>query len=221
MKVSFALVCEGSSDSSLIPHIQELFVRYGATEVSGEYADLTCFPRVGSSVKNKVDAVVTLMPHINVIIVHRDGDGVGAVGRELEIIEQTAHVKGKKIIPIIPIRMLEAWLILDEQAIRDVVGNSGSKVRLDLPTPISVEGVRDPKVKLYQTLEVASELTGARLKKFKKRLPAMRRRLAESLSPLGLVSQTESHARFCSYLKSYLNAVPFVEGDTCYRRSAT
>jgi hypothetical protein len=46
---------------------------------------------------------------------------------------------------VIPIRMTEAWLLLDEEAIRDSAGRPSSSVSLGLPLPQRVETIPDPK----------------------------------------------------------------------------
>jgi hypothetical protein len=64
--------------------------------------------------------------------------------------------------------MLEAWLLFDEVAIRRAAGNPKSKNPLNLPTVKSLENLPDPKDILSKILGEASELTGRRLKQFKR-----------------------------------------------------
>lgn len=67
---------------------------------------------------------------------------------------------------VIPVRMLEAWLLFDEVAIRKAAGNPGGKCQLNLPNLRRLEEIADPKNELHSVLQQASELTGRRLKKF-------------------------------------------------------
>ena len=69
-------------------------------------------------------------------------------------------------IPVIPVRMQEAWFLFDESAIREAAGNPNGRVTLDLPALKGVESLPDPKHVLYSLLKRASELQGRRLKKF-------------------------------------------------------
>ncbi len=71
----------------------------------------------------------------------------------------------EQLVPVIPVRMTEAWLLTDESAIRRASGNPNGKVRLDLPPVSRLEALPDPKVELHRLLRVASELTGRRLKR--------------------------------------------------------
>lgn len=61
--------------------------------------------------------------------------------------------------PVIPIRMTEAWLLLDEAEIRRVAGAPNGKIPLNLPNPAKVESVSDPKALLKETLARASGLS--------------------------------------------------------------
>ena len=67
---------------------------------------------------------------------------------------------------IVPVRMQEAWLLFNEQAIREAAGNPNGTVDLALPRLLTVEAIPDPKTVLHDLLRVASELRGRRLKKF-------------------------------------------------------
>jgi hypothetical protein len=57
----------------------------------------------------------------DLVVVHRDSDNVGADKRRDEI-AQGAQDSGVEshVLPVIPVRMTEAWLLLDESAIREV-----------------------------------------------------------------------------------------------------
>ena len=62
--------------------------------------------------------------------------------------------------------MQEAWLLFNEQAIRQAAGNPNGKEKLNLPPLKSLEKLPDPKETLHQTLRDACGLSGRRLKKF-------------------------------------------------------
>jgi hypothetical protein len=69
-------------------------------------------------------------------------------------------------VSIIPVRMTEAWLLIDEEAIRAAAGNPKGKVALDLPGLNKIESLPDPKEVLFTALRTASELPPGRLRKF-------------------------------------------------------
>lgn len=64
--------------------------------------------------------------------------------------------------------MTEAWLLIDEQAIRQAADNPNGSVRLKLPTVLTLELLPDPKELLNELLVEASEKTGRRLEKFRR-----------------------------------------------------
>jgi hypothetical protein len=67
---------------------------------------------------------------------------------------------------VVPVREQEAWLLVDESAIRRAAWNPHGRVRLALPKVKALEGVADPKALLRSALETASEKTGRHLRRF-------------------------------------------------------
>jgi hypothetical protein len=87
---------------------------------------------------------------------------------EINIAVQTAknNVHVPPTIPIVPVRMLEAWFLFDISAIRKAAGNPAGAQVLTLPPLNSLENLSDPKEVLHKLLRDASELHGRRLKSF-------------------------------------------------------
>ncbi len=69
-------------------------------------------------------------------------------------------------VEVIPVRMLEAWLLFSEQAIRAAAANSYGAMPIDLPPLRRIEQIPDPKHELHTQLRNASGLSGRRLKSF-------------------------------------------------------
>jgi len=67
---------------------------------------------------------------------------------------------------VIPVRMSEAWLMVDERAVRWAAGNPRGTEALNLPDLSELEDVSDPKDVLYRALRIASGLSGRRLRTF-------------------------------------------------------
>jgi hypothetical protein len=63
--------------------------------------------------------------------------------------------------------MQEAWLLIDQAAIRRAAGNPNGTADLVLPAVGLIESITNPKGLLYELLKAASELRGRRLKKFR------------------------------------------------------
>lgn len=199
MKLRFVLTGEGSSDLRLVEHIQTILIDEGFSEVSGEIPDLGMFtPPVGRSVREKLQALMKYYPHVDLILVHRDADNVGAAVREQEIlVASDGVVDAERVVPVIPVTMLETWLLADRDAIKLVAGNSGYRGSLNcIPSLRRLEGSRDTKQLLMEALCEASETQGARLGKFKKRFSEMRARLTVDLNPNGPVRELASYQEF-------------------------
>ena len=85
--------------------------------------------------------------------------------------------------------MQEAWMLIDENAIRIAAGNPNGTVALRLPRLQEIENLAEPKNLLHELLRNASELTGRRLKKFSASANAHRvAELIEDWKPLRKLS---------------------------------
>lgn len=206
MKINFLLTGEGSSDLNLQSHIESLLIREGFSEADGESPDLGAFvPRVGHAVHDKLRALVRHYPNVDVIFVHRDADRAGPDLRQTEI-EQGAVgvIDHERVIPVIPTRMLETWLLADELALRSVAGNKYGRLVLGSLPPINrLETVPDSKELLCEVLCEASETQGGKLKKFRKGFSQMRARLAIDLDPDGPVSNLPSYQAFRARIREF------------------
>lgn len=121
---------------------------------------------------------------IDLLFVHRDAEGATLSARKAEI-----PLEGHpRYVAVVPIRMTEAWLLIDERAIRVAAGNPNGRVPLGLPDLSSLERVANPKDILRDLLVSASELTGPRRRaQFKRDLAVRVHRVAdeiEDFSPL-------------------------------------
>ena len=206
MKIRFVLAGEGSSDLRLVEHIQTILINEGFSEVSGEIPDLGMFtPPVGRSVREKLIALMKYYPHADLILIHRDADNVGAAVREQEIwAASDGIVDVERLIPVVPVTMLETWLLADKEAIKLVAGNSGYRGPLScIPALRRLENARDTKLLLMEALCEASETQGARLGKFRKRFSEMRARLTVDLNPDGPVRELASYQEFRKKINAY------------------
>lgn len=191
MKVRFLLISEGSSERPLVEHLQVLCVRAGAEEASGNAPDLSRLPSPpGRRLDEKIAALLSNEPAPDILFVHRDADRSGRAARVAEIESAALELGPRSIpVPIIPVRALEAWLLVDEAAIRRVVANPRGKDALSLPALAQVEAEADPKRVLQEALAVASGRSGRRLKQVRKDFPAHRAQLLEQLEVDGPVTE--------------------------------
>jgi hypothetical protein len=131
------------------------------------------------------------------VVVHRDADRGLAHDRKDEIEKAVrGEWPGLRHVAVVPVRMLEAWLLLDEGCLRQVAENPSGRVSLDLPKGIAAEKVADPKQLLKDSLARASECKGRRLSQFQKRFSQHRLRMLELLDPEGPVTGLPSWQDF-------------------------
>jgi hypothetical protein len=100
---------------------------------------------------------VSLALRPDILFVHRDAER-----EKLEVRRGEIPVSQAGVVRVVPVRMTEAWLLIDERAIRKAVGNPNGHVDLDLPKASRLEGLADPKSKLRELLLTASERVSPR-----------------------------------------------------------
>ncbi len=160
----FTLVSDGSSDRALLPMIRWLLRRAGVdVEIEDEWADLGRLRNPPKTLADKIKRFLELYP-CDLLFVHRDAEGE-AVDKRLDEIRIGIPV-GQRCVPVIPVRMLEAWLLFDEGLIRKASGNPHGKAVLALPVFDKLESLPDPKTALFSLLKTASGLSGRRLARF-------------------------------------------------------
>lgn len=184
------LLADGPSDEPLGRHVARIAQRHGV-ELDVVAPDLRRLePAPGLPVPDRLRAVLSVDEAFDLVIVHRDAEGQDRQFRREEIRAGVDEVKpGLPSLPVIPVRMTEAWLLVDEAAIRRVAGRPTSTDALDLPSPERVEQVPDAKRVLQRALETASGARGRRLRRFQRDFGGQRRRLLEGLDHGGPVSQ--------------------------------
>ncbi len=209
LRIHFVLIGEGSSDTGLIPHLEKLCIEVGADEVSGTSPDFQRISEaVSSSIETKIKATLILEPSANLIFIHRDADSRDPQPRYSEIISavQTSGCT-RSYIAVVPVQETEAWLLLDEQAIRQIAQRPNGRRDLNLPRPNRVESIANAKERLQDTLVTACELGGRRLDRFKKKFPTHRQLLLHRLPIGGPLEQVISWRRLREDLRQSLQAL--------------
>lgn len=196
-QVTFALIREGTSDDGLVAHIRTLILKFGATSALGaprEYKGTT-EERIANVLKE--DNVVDL------IFVHRDADAQDPSPRKREIVAAATSLGVEdKVVPVIPVQELEAWLLADESAIREVAGRPKGKTPLHLPAPSRIEATKSPKEVLQEACLKATDATGRRRQRHERNLSRMRATLLERLEHDGPVTQLASWSAFVEAVAS-------------------
>lgn len=203
-EVYFALLCEGSSDAALVRPLERLCVIYGADEARGFAPDFGRLgQQVGHSIQSRIEALKALEPTINLLFIHRDADAP-AEERRLSEIAEGMRAGGWELphVPIIPIHETEAWLLLDEEAIRRIAQNPRGRAPLSLPPPHRIEQTAHPKELLQEALRRANGGTGRRAERFRGEMSSHRRRLLEELDVEGPIRQLAAWQRLCDRIEA-------------------
>lgn len=175
MNVRYTLVADGPFDSALIPILTSL-LRSDARviEIESQFAIPSVLPPIREGLNARVVAALSLFPS-DILFVHRDAERDGVEVRRKEIVDAVSElVEGGIFVPVIPVRMTEAWLLFNEPAIRRAAGNPNGRLPLNLPRIQDTELLPDPKAALHGALSVASERRGRALSKFNVREAAAR-----------------------------------------------
>jgi len=101
----------------------------------------------------------------DVLFVHRDAEKQTPELRREQIAGLVVRA-GVRHIPVVPVRMTEAWLLPQEKAIRSAAGNPNGTEELRLPDIRRVEEIPDPKKVLHDALVIACGLSARRRSRF-------------------------------------------------------
>lgn len=163
-QVVIAFCGEGPTDHEALPHLLERIVEDIIASRSGEsyVATVIDYPLSslnGQGVANQYRALASKAAGAHLICVHHDAGSLTLQERRMRNFEPgVAAVEGPEgmrrpvFIPVIPVREMEAWLLVDARAIEDVIGD----VPPDVSLPSShrdVERLRDPKLTLSTIIE--------------------------------------------------------------------
>lgn len=175
----YTLVGEGTSDRALMPLLRWTLLHTGTPlPLSESWAD----PRrihQGTNSFGNLQTALDLYP-CDLLFVHRDAE---AQDPELRRDQITTAISGLRNPPpaicVVPVRMTEAWLLIDQAAIRRAADNPNGKIGLPLPPLSHLEHLPDPKQKLNELLRLACDLHGRRLDQFKRDESIRRVRVAD------------------------------------------
>ena len=183
--MTYTLVADGTSDRVLLPILTWSLRLRRVTPVVEQWADLTRIPRQRNT-EDRLRAVLDLYP-CDVLFVHRDSEGEPYASRRAEI---ASFLRWASVphVPVVPVRMTEAWLLANEMAIRSAAGNPNGTADLNLPDVRRLEDLPDPKKVLHDALTLASGLNAGR----RARLPVSQRvhlipYFIDDYSPLNLL----------------------------------
>ena len=167
--VTCTLLTDGSSDRVLLPIIRWLMDLHCGQEYRLIFARLVASG--GHGLAARIEAASHQYP-CHVLFVHRDAEREPPAYRHQEITDAWSSANRPSgieigLVTIVPVRMTEAWLLLDEVAVRHAAGNPNGRAALSLPSAERVEHLPDPKEVLFAALRMACELPAGRRRKFR------------------------------------------------------
>ncbi|TAG70041.1 MAG: hypothetical protein EAZ26_06445, partial [Runella slithyformis] len=163
----YLLISDGSSDKCLLPIIDfVLNAHFPNLVFEGQWADYKFLRKPPQSLSEKISSGIDLYEP-DWVFVHRDAEAVANPlkkrSEEIQMAVEAAKYASKNIfIEIIPIKMMETWLLIDEMAIRKAANNPNGKVKIQLPAIRQLENLSQPKELLFDLLKQASGLPQGR-----------------------------------------------------------
>lgn len=135
------------------------------------------------------------------VFAHRDAEAMGHKAR----VSEFARIRDQRVVPVIPVRMTEAWLLIDPTAIARAAGRPGATV--DLPPVQRIEQLPDPKAMLEQLLlTAAGDPTGRSRDRFKRKMTAHRVNVASYITDF---SRLHALAAYTAFVDRLRDAYPY------------
>lgn len=205
-RLNYTLVSDGTSDRALLPILSWLLRGLcGSRPIQPAFADLRRLRSPPRALAGRIERSIELYP-CDLLFVHRDAEGAAFEDRQAEIKAALSEsiATATPAVCVVPVRMSEAWLLIDESALRHAAGNPNGSIPLDLPSPHRLEQLPDPKRVLHEVLRRASGLRGRRLTSFNRRLH--RNRVADWIDDFSPLYRLSAFRRLSADLKQVVTS---------------
>ena len=169
-QLAYAVVADGGTDRLLVPIIQWAVHRLdpGVEILEPEFRK-----RKGSI----TDFLRAYRTGAMLIFVHRDSEGLALEER----LQEFDTVDRQDVVPVVPVRMSESWILFDGSAIAQAAGSTSARV--PAPGIVQIENIPDPKDRLDELLfQAAGSPVGRRGRNFKRSIVQRRVSVAEYIS---------------------------------------
>jgi hypothetical protein len=145
----FAFYGEGKADYEFLLKVIERYLKQLLPHV--DFVSDPVYHLEGASEQERLNKLAQDYAGLHFIIVHLDADG-STEEKALKHRFPTDY-EAKQLIPIIPIKETEAWLLADYEAFKQVVGTKLSAQELEFPPQVhQVESINEPKEVLKQAI---------------------------------------------------------------------
>lgn len=192
-QLTYEVVADGGTDRALVPIIEWAIHRL---DPHVELLEPVFRKRKGPVAPFLRDNPSEAM----LLFVHRDAESMTVEQRRAEFDGAPAAV-----VPVIPVRMTEAWLLISARAIAEAADRPN--IELTVPAVRDVASLADPKLKLEQLLLAAAGNPGGRRgKKFRASLVSRRVNVA---TLIGDYTPLESVSAFQAFQLALASQYPY------------
>lgn len=169
-KLVSALYAEGRSDERFLPILLQrtlaVLLNQHAERAVDVLDPLVVRPAKHPTREESILAAAQQAAGYHILFVHADADADNTEQAYMRRIEpglsmvQSAHTNGisvcRHLIAVIPVQMVEAWLLADAEALSETVGIPAAvAMRLMPSTPHEIERLSDPKSRLLEIIRYA------------------------------------------------------------------
>ena len=183
-QLAYAVVADGGTDRRLVPIIQWAIHRLdpGVEILEPEFRK-----RKGSV----TEFLAAYRTGAMLIFVHRDSENFTLDER----LGEFDGVGRQDVVPVVPVRMSETWLLFDGPAIAQAAGSPASHV--PMPSLVQIENIPDPKDRLDDLLfQAAGAPTGRRGRNFRRSIARRRVSVAEYIADYSPLENVSAFRRF-------------------------
>lgn len=193
--VRLTLLGDGTSDRCLLGILRYLVGSLvNDVVIESHWADLRHVSPRPAGLVERIAATIKYYPS-DILFVHRDAERQPWQDRFTEIRDAATKAGSALWAAVIPVRMTEAWLLLDEYAIRHAADNPTGTTPLDLPLSGRIEDDPDPKETLHAALVAASDKRGRRLRRFRETISSRVHRVAELIADYDCLQALPAYRR--------------------------
>lgn len=167
--IKLTLIADGSSDTCLLEIIRwTLNDLYPQRIFEVVEADYRWLKKPFKSLEEKIKNAESYFPY-DILIVHRDAEKTdkNVIKERYNEIKRAVIANGNLIfVCLVPVTMMEAWLLIDTNALKKAAGNRNYSKHIELPNIKNLEKTKDPKEIIHKLLKEISGLKGRNLDKF-------------------------------------------------------
>jgi hypothetical protein len=168
-----ALYAEGPSDTHFLPPIIQrtsaaLLARFALNMVG--ISDPLIIAKKHGDLDRCILQASQEACHCHALLVHNDADRLeyNEAKRQrfepgLQLVRTCGGEVCQHLVPVIPVRMIEAWMLADSNALKNVLGTNLDQQTLGLPRRAAlVETIADPKYRLNEIIRKINAAAGSR-----------------------------------------------------------